>query len=141
MKKIKNVLLFYCLGVLISFTIIAIIHLNHFIFSEYFRYAHWSTIIKTSLISGAPFGLFIWAFLAAKFAPSPVDLKCILTLCKPIIGYYLMGSLLAFLTIIGIELYLYLFDANYYPSTSYMIFGFSVLLGIPIGFGYYILKK
>ena len=75
MEKFRKVLLFYVLGTVFSFVIIAIIHLNSFLFEPYFAYAHWRNIVKTSIISGAPFGVAIWAFLALKYPENKLDLK------------------------------------------------------------------
>ena len=141
MEKFKTVLLFYVLGTVFSFVIIAIIHLNSFLFEPYFGYAHWSNIVKTAIISGAPFGIAIWAFLTYKFPASSIDIKFIGNLFKPYLIDYLIGVIFALLLIAGSQLYIYFFETDYYYATYYEVFGFSILLGIPLAIGCYTIKK
>ena len=85
MKKARKIVMYYSLGMAFSFGIIAIIHLNSFLFEPYFGYAHWSNIVKTAIISGAPFGVAIWAFLAFKYQDSSIDLKFIIKIGTPVL--------------------------------------------------------
>ena len=62
MEKLKNIVLFYSLGMVFTFVIIAIIHLYSYLTKPYFSYAEWDNILLTTLISGIPFGIAIWAF-------------------------------------------------------------------------------
>jgi hypothetical protein len=141
MEKFRKILLFYILGTVLSFGIIAIIHLNSFLFEPYFGYAHWSNIVKTAIISGAPFGVAIWAFLTFKYPDSSIDLKFIIKIGTPVLKNYLIGILLALLIIAGTQLYKHFFDTDYRYATTYNILGFSVLLGIPSAIGFVNLKK
>jgi len=68
MKKARKLVMYYGLGMAFSFWIIAIIHLNSFLFERHYLYANWSNIVKTSIISGVPFGLAIWALLTYRFS-------------------------------------------------------------------------
>ena len=141
MKKARKIVMYYSLGMAFSFGIIAIIHLNSFLFEPYFGYAHWSNIVKTAIISGAPFGVAIWAFLAFKYPDSSIDLKFIIKIGTPVLKNYLIGILLALLIIAGTQIYKHFFDTDYCYATTYNILGFSVLLGIPSAIGFVTLKK
>ena len=140
MEKFRKILLFYILGTVLSFGIIAIIHLNSFLFEPYFGYAHWSNILKTAIISGAPFGVAIWAFLTYKFPTTSLNFKFIVTIFKPYFYDYLIGILIALVLIVGTQLYKYFFGADYFYATNYNIFGFSVLLGILTAIGFHTIK-
>ena len=140
MKKVRKIVMYYSLGMAFSFWIIAIIHLNSFLFERHYLYANWRNIIKTSIISGAPFGLAIWALMTYRFPNSTINLKFIIHLIKPSLIYYLLGIVLAFFLIVGTQIYILYFDSDYCLATYYKIFGFAVLLGIPFALGFYNLK-
>jgi hypothetical protein len=140
-ENLKKAVLFYSLGTVLSFVIIAIIHLNSFLFEPYFGYAHWNNIIKTAVISGAPFGVAVWAFLTFNYSDCTIDLKFIIKIGIPILKNYLIGIFLALLIIAGTQLYIYLFGSIYCYATPYKILGFSVLLGIPLAIGFVTLKN
>ena len=140
MKKVRKLVMYYSLGMAFSFWIIAIIHLNSFLFERHYLYAHWNNIVKTSIISGAPFGLAIWALLAYCFPNRSIDLKFIFNLIKPYLIYYLLGIVLALFLIAGTQIYILFFDNEYCLATYYKIFGFAVLMGIPFAIGFYNLK-
>jgi len=141
MKKVRKLVMYYGLGMAFSFWIIAIIHLNSFLFERHYLYANWSNIVKTSIISGAPFGLAIWALLTYRFTKSSIDLKFIFNLIKPYLIHYIIGIVLALFLIAGTQIYILYFDSDYCLATYYKIFGFAVLLGIPLAIGFYTLKK
>ena len=141
MENLKKAVLFYSLGTVLTFWIIALIHLNSFLFERHYLYANWSNIVKTSIISGAPFGLAIWALLTYRFPKSSIDLKFIFNLIKPYLIYYIIGIFLALFLIAGTQIYILYFDSDYCLATYYKIFGFAVLLGIPFAIGFYTLKK
>jgi hypothetical protein len=140
MKKVRKIVMYYSLGMVFSFWIIALIHLNSFLFERHYLYANWSNIEKTSIISGAPFGLAIWALLTYLFPKSTNDLKFIFNLIKPYLIYYLIGIVLALFLIAGTQIYILYFDSDYCLATYYKIFGFAVLMGIPFAIGFYNLK-
>ena len=140
MKKARKLVMYYGLGMAFSFWIIAIIHLNSFLFERHYLYANWSNIVKTSIISGAPFGLAIWALLAYRFPKSSIDLKFIFNLIKPYLIHYIIGIVLALFLIAGTQIYILYFDSDYRLATYYKIFGFAVLMGIPFAIGFYNLK-
>jgi len=141
MKKARKLVMYYSLGMVFSFWIIALIHLNSFLFERHYLYANWSNIVKTSIISGAPFGMAIWALLTYRFPISSIDLKFIFNLIKPYLIYYIIGIVLALFLIAGTQIYILYFDSDYCLATYYKIFGFAVLLGIPFAIGFYTLKK
>jgi hypothetical protein len=62
MEKLKNIVLFYSLGMVFTFMIIAFIHLYSYLTEPYFSYAQWNNILLVALNSGIPFGIAIWAF-------------------------------------------------------------------------------
>lgn len=62
MKNIKNILKFYFFGIIISLIMIGSINLYSLIFEPHFKYAQWSNMIQTIMISGLPFGIGIWGF-------------------------------------------------------------------------------
>lgn len=132
--------MFYGLGMAFSFWIISLIHLNSFLFERHYLYANWSNIVKTSIISGAPFGLAIWALFTYRFPNSSIDLKFIFNLIKPYLIYYLLGIVLALFLIAGTQIYILYFDSDYCLATYYKIFGFAVLLGIPLAIGFCTIK-
>ena len=140
MKKVRKLVMYYGLGMAFSFWIIAIIHLNSFLFERHYLYANWSNIVKTSIICGAPFGLAIWAFLTYRFPKSSIDLKFIFNLIKPYLIHYIIGIVLALFLIAGTQIYILFFDTDYCLATYYKIFGFAVLMGIPFAIGFYNLK-
>ena len=140
MKKVRKIVMYYSLGMAFSFWIIAIIHLNSFLFERHYLYANWRNIIKTSIISGAPFGLAIWALMTYRFPNSTINLKFIIHLIKPSLIYYLLGIVLALFLIVGTQIYILYFDSDYCLATYYKIFGFAVLMGIPFAIGFYNLK-
>jgi hypothetical protein len=140
MNKARKIVMYYSLGMALSFWIIALIHLNSFLFEHHYLYANWYNIMKTSIISGAPFGLAIWALLVYRFPKSFIDLKFIFNLIKPNLIHYLIGIVLALFLIAGTQIYILFFDTDYCLATYYKIFGFAVLLGIPLAIGFYTLK-
>jgi hypothetical protein len=140
MKKVRKIVMYYSLGMVFSFWIIALIHLNSFLFERHYLYANWSNIVKTSIISGSPFGLAIWALLTYRFPNSTINLKFIFNLIKPYLIYYIIGIVLALFLIAGTQIYILYFDTDYYLATYYKIFGFAVLMGIPFAIGFYNLK-
>ena len=140
MKKARKIVMYYSLGMVFSFWIIALIHLNSFLFERHYLYANWSNIGKTSIISGAPFGLAIWALLTFRFPKSTINLKFIFNLIKPYLIYYIIGIVLALFLIAGTQIYILYFDSDYCLATYYKIFGFAVLMGIPFAIGFYNLK-
>ena len=141
MNKFKNIVLFYSLGTVFTFVIIAIIHLNSFFFEPYFSYLHWRDIIKIAISSGAPIGVAIWAFLTYTFPTSSLEFKFMVTLFKPYFYSYLIGILIALIIIAATQLYKYFFGADYYYATNYNIFGFSVLLGILTAIVFHTIKS
>ena len=141
MKKARKIVMYYSLGMAFSFWIIALIHLNSFLFERHYLYANWRNIVKTSIISGAPFGLAIWALLTYRFPKRSIDLKFIFNLVKPYLIHYIIGIVLALFLIAGTQIYILFFDTDYCLATYYKIFGFAVLLGIPFAIGFYTLKK
>lgn len=140
MKKARKIVMYYSLGMAFSFWIISLIHLNSFLFESHYLYANWSNIVKTSIISGAPFGLAIWALLTFRFPNSLIDLKFIFNLIKPYLIYYIIGIFLALFLIAGTQIYILYFDTDYCLAAYYKIFGFAVLMGIPFAIGFYNLK-
>ncbi len=140
MKKARKLVMYYSLGMVFSFWIIALIHLNSFLFERHYLYANWSNIVKTSIISGAPFGMAIWALLSYRFPISSIDLKFIFNLIKPYLIHYIIGIVLALFLIAGTQIYILYFDTDYCLATYYKIFGFAVLMGIPFAIGFYNLK-
>ena len=140
MKKARKIVMYYSLGMAFSFWIIALIHLNSFLFERHYLYANWSNIVKTSIISGAPFGLAIWALLTYRFPKSSIDLKFIFNLIKPYLIHYIIGIVLALFLIAGTQIYILYFDSDYCLATYYKIFGFAVLLGIPLAIGFCTIK-
>ena len=140
MKKARKIVMYYSLGMAFSFWIIALIHLNNFLFERHYLYANWSNIVKTSIISGAPFGMAIWALLSYRFPISSIDLKFIFNLIKPYLIHYIIGIVLALFLIAGTQIYILYFDSDYCLATYYKIFGFAVLMGIPFAIGFYNLK-
>ncbi len=140
MKKARKLVMYYSLGMVFSFWIIALIHLNSFLFERHYLYANWSNIVKTSIISGAPFGMAIWALLSYRFPISSIDLKFIFNLIKPYLIHYIIGIVLALFLIAGTQIYILYFDSDYCLATYYKIFGFAVLMGIPFAIGFYNLK-
>ena len=141
MKKAKKIVMYYGLGMAFSFWIIAIIHLNSFLFERHYLYANWRNIVKTSIICATPFGLAIWALLTYRFPKSTIDLKFIFNLIKPYLIYYIIGIVIALFLIAGTQIYILFFDSDYCLATYYKIFGFAVLLGIPFAIGCYTLKN
>ena len=141
MEKFRKILLFYVLGTALTFWIMALIRLNTILFYDYFGYSHWRDIIKTAIISGAPFGVAIWAFFTYKFPTSLLNFKFIVTLFKPYFYSYLIGILIALVLIAATQLYKCFFGADYYYATTYNIFGFSVLLVILTDIIFYTIKK
>jgi hypothetical protein len=140
MKKARKLVMYYSLVMVFSFWIIALIHLNSFLFERHYLYANWSNIVKTSIISGAPFGMAIWALLTYRFPISSIDLKFIFNLIKPYLIHYIIGIVLALFLIAGTQIYILYFDSDYCLATYYKIFGFAVLMGIPFAIGFYNLK-
>jgi hypothetical protein len=130
MEKFKKILLFYILGTVLGYWMLAIIHLNYPLLKDFFWRSSWRRVCKNAIIYGAPIGAAFWIFLKYKFPSSPLNFKFIVNFLKPFFYNYLIGILLAFVIIEGIELYIYLFSTDYYSFTYYSIFGTSVLLGV-----------
>lgn len=141
MEKFKKVFLFYILGTVLTFWILALIRLNTILFYDYFGYSHWRDIIKTAIIGGAPIGVAIWFFFTYKFPTSLLNFKFIVTLFKPYFYDYFIGILIALVLIAITQLYKYFFGADYYYATNYNIFGFTVLLGILTAIVFYTIKS
>jgi hypothetical protein len=62
MQTIRNILIYYGLGIGLSLLIIGLIHLFSLMAETYFCYAAWNNILITALTSGVPFGIAIRAF-------------------------------------------------------------------------------
>ena len=140
MDSFKKIVMYYSLGMAFSFWIIALIHLNTFLFESHYLYANWSNIVKTSIVSSGPFGLAIWALLTYRSPNIKIGLKFIINLIKPYLIHYIIGIVLALFLIAGTQIYILYFDTDYCLATYYKIFGFAVLLGIPFAIGFYTLK-
>ena len=65
-QHIRLLLIYFSLGNLFSLALIGFIHCYSYFFEDYFCYAEWKVIVTTTLLSGIPFGLSIWAFTAFK---------------------------------------------------------------------------
>ncbi len=141
MEKFKKILLFYILGTALAFLVLAIIHLNYSMLKEFFWRTSWRRVSKNAIIYGAPIGTAFWIFLTYKFPSSSLDFKFVINFLKPFFFNYLIGLLLAFGIIEGVELYIYLFSTDYYSFTYYSIFGTSVLLGVPIAIVFHSIKS
>jgi hypothetical protein len=140
MEKFKKILMFYILGTVLAFWVLAIIHLNYYILKEFFWRSSWRRVCKNAIIYGAPIGAAFWIFLTYKFPSSYLNFKFVINFFKPYFYNYLIGILLAFGIIECVELYIYLFSTHYYSFTYYNIFGTSVLLGVPMAIGYHTIK-
>ena len=141
MEKIKKILLFYIIGIVFTYWLLAIIHLNYPILKDFFWRSSWQRVCKNAIIYGAPIGAAFWVFLSYKFPLSPLNFKFLVNFSKPFLYNYLIGFLLAFGMTLCIELHTYLFSTEYLNSTFYNIFGFSALLGILLAIGYHKFKK
>jgi hypothetical protein len=141
MEKFKKILLFYILGTVLAFWVLAIIHLNYSLLKEIFWRSSWRYVCKNTILSGAPIGVAFWIFLTYKFPSSSLDFKFVINFLKPFLHNYLIGVLLAFGIIEGVELYIYLFSTDYYSFTYYSIFGTSVLLGVPVAIVFHTIKS
>ncbi len=141
MKKFKKILLFYIIGTILAYWMLAIIHLNYSILKEFFWRSSWRRVCKNAIIYGAPIGAAFWIFLTYKFPTSTLNFKFIVNFLKPFLFNYLIGILVAFGIIEGIELYIYLFSTDYYSFTYYRIFGTSVLLGAPVAIIFHSIKS
>jgi hypothetical protein len=62
MKKGLRIAKYYLLGIFTSVLLVVFIHLYSYLVEPYFSYAQWDNILLTTLISGIPFGIAIWAF-------------------------------------------------------------------------------
>ena len=141
MKKFKKILLFYIIGTILAYWMLAIIHLNYSILKEFFWRSSWRRVCKNAIIYGAPIGAAFWIFLTYKFPTSTLNFKFIVNFLKPFLFNYLIGILVAFGIIEGIELYIYLFSTDYYIFTYYKIFGTSALLGVPMAIVFHSIKS
>jgi hypothetical protein len=141
MEKIKKILLFYIIGIVFTYWLLAIIHLNYPIFKDFFWRSSLRRVCKNAIIYGAPIGAAFWIYMSYKFPLSSLNFKFIVNFLKPSLYNYLIGILLAFGIILCLELYTYLFSTEYLNSTFYNIFGFSALLGILLAIGYHKFKK
>ena len=56
MEKFKKILLFYILGTVLAFWVLAIIHLNYSLLKEIFWRSSWRFVCKNTILSGAPIG-------------------------------------------------------------------------------------
>lgn len=140
MEKFRKILVFYILGTVLTFWILAVIRLNAWFFYGYFGYWRWLYILGTALIIGPPIGAAIWVFLTNKFPTTSLDFKFILTFLKPYFYDYLIGILIALVIIAGTELYKYFSGDYYYYANTYLNFRFSVFLGIPVAIGFHTIK-
>ena len=61
MKKGLWIAKYYLLGIITSIFLVVFIHLYSYIAEPYFSYAERDNILLTTLISGIPFGIAIWA--------------------------------------------------------------------------------
>ncbi len=141
MEKLKKTLLFYILGTVFTFLVLAIIHLNYSILNDFFWRSSWRRICKNAIIYGASIGAAFWILLTYKFPSSSLNVKFVINFLKPFLFNYLIGIVLALFLIAGIELYIIYFDTIYRCSTYYQFFGFSILLGIPLAIIFCNLKQ
>lgn len=132
MEKFKKILLFYIIGTILAYWMLAIIHMNYSILKDFFWRSSWRRVCKNAIIYGAPIGAAFWIFLNYKFPTSTLNFKFIVNFLKPFLFNYLIGILLAFGIIECIEVYIYFFSTDYYSFTYYIIFGTSILLGVPM---------
>lgn len=141
MEKFKKTLLFYFIGTVLVFWILALIRLNYVIAYDYFWYSLGPRICKNAIIYGALIGTISWMFLSYKFPTSPLNFKFIVNLFKPYFYNYSIVIMLAFFLVQAIQLHSYLFVADYLHATYYNTFGISVWLGVPMAVGYFTFKK
>ena len=141
MEKFKKILWFYILGTVLAFWVLAIIHLNYSMLKDFFWRTSWRRVCKNAIIYGAPIGAAFWIFLTYKFRSNSLDIKFVINFLKLFLHNYLIGVLLAFGIIEGVELYIYLFSTDYYSFTYYSIFGTSVLLGVPVAIVFHSIKS
>ena len=141
MEKLNKTLLFYIIGTIMAYWLLAIIHLNYPIFKVFFWRSSWRRVCKNAIIYGAPTGAAFWIFLSYKFPSSSLNFKFTVNFLKPFLYNYLIGILLAFGIILCLELYTHLFCTECLNSIFYIIFGDTVSLGIPLAILYHKFKK
>ncbi|GAA4074954.1 hypothetical protein GCM10022389_20740 [Flavobacterium cheonanense] len=134
---LKSILKFYLYGVVMSLIIVGFIHIYGLLFDTFYAYPELPTIIKTGLLSGLPLGLFIF-LLTASNKPLKTKNKYVLLSIKTA-TYYWFGILLGLVLIGFLQLYIFVYNVDYNYATLENIFGFSILLGIPLGILVYVL--
>ena len=137
MEKFKKIIWFYILGTILTFWILVLIRKNYILLHDNFYLWRWRYVLKTAIISGAPIGAAIWVYWAYKFPTISLDFKYFINFFKN----YIIGIVIAFILVEGMQLYAYFTVADYFRATSYNIKWFSLLLGAPFAIVFHSIKS
>jgi hypothetical protein len=139
MKNLKTIVKFYLFGVVASLIMIGFIHIYGLLIDTFYANPELEIIIKTSLISGLPFGALLWLGYIINKLPRTKNIYLILV--PKALTYYWIGFIAGLIIIGFIELYIFVFNEPYYYATIENIIGFALLLGLPLSILVRIAKK
>jgi hypothetical protein len=131
MKNLKTIIKFYLFGVVASLIMIGFIHIYGLLFDTFYANPELEIIIKTTLISGLPFGTLLWIGYTINKLPKTKNRYLIVVL--KVLTYYWIGFIAGLLFIGFIELYIFVFNEPYEYATIENIIAFALLIAIPTG--------
>jgi len=131
MKNLKTIIKFYLFGVVASLIMIGFIHIYGLLFDTFYANPELEIIIKTTLISGLPFGALLWIGYTINKLPKTKNRYLIVVL--KVLTYYWIGFIAGLLFIGFIELYIFVFNEPYEYATIENIIAFALLIAIPTG--------
>lgn len=132
MKNIKTILKYYAYGCLASLIMIGFITIYGLLYDSFYSDFDLELLIKTPLLSGLPFGLFLFV---ANQVNKPIQTDNIYILFSiRVLTYYWLGFAASLLLLGFVELYIFVFKEPYEYATIENLIGFALLLAIPIGF-------
>ncbi len=132
MKNLKTIVKFYLFGCIASLIMLGFINIYGMLFDTFYSYIDLELLIKTPLISGLPFGVFLFI---ASLVNKPLKTENVYILFGlKVLTYYWLGFVASLLLIGFVELYIFVFNEPYEFATIENIIAFAMLLAIPMGF-------
>lgn len=132
MKNIKTILKYYAYGCLASLIVMGFITIYGLLYDSFYSDFDLELFINTPLLSGLPFGLFLFV---ANQVNKPLQTENIYILFSlRVLTYYWLGFVASLLLLGFVELYIFVFNEPYEYATLENLIVFALLLAVPIGF-------
>jgi hypothetical protein len=131
MNTVKTIFKYYSFGIILALMFIGFIHVYGLLFDTFYAYPQPEIILSTTLLSALPLGLLVF-YIQLLIHPFEFKNRYVMLVVK-IFVYYGLGTIVGLIVLYLIQLYIFVFDADYYYATPENILAFSLLLGILFG--------